>query len=305
MDWQWITGPLVGSVIGYITNDIAVRMMFRPYEEKRVFGRRVPFTPGLIPKERARLARAIRDVLDQELLSPAVLENALLSETMLAQIDQAADKALQAILREERTPRALLEGAVGEESLARFEESARNTVSIFLMEKLLESGIEQTVAEIVVEEARKRVTAGTAGIARLFWDDKRSNSLEASLSQTIREMLATHAPEFIGKAIDGALHEGMDTPVATLLDRHADKADDVRAFVVSLYERAIRQGLTYALRFLDLGAIVENRIASLDMRELETLIMQVMRKELRAIVWLGAGLGAVMGLLNAVAGLFL
>ena len=36
----------------------------------------------------------------------------------------------------------------------------------------------------------------------------------------------------------------------------------------------------------------------MDMNETEKLILQVMDKELKAIVWLGALLGAVMGCVN-------
>ena len=72
-NWSWIISPAAGAVIGYVTNDVAVRMLLRPYEEKRIFGRRVPFTPGLIAKERGRIAHAIREVLDSGLLSACLL----------------------------------------------------------------------------------------------------------------------------------------------------------------------------------------------------------------------------------------
>lgn len=300
MQWQLLTGPVVGAVIGYITNDIAVRMMFRPHTEKRIFGRRVPFTPGMIPKERPRLARAIRDVLDQELLSPEVLEKALLSEETVARVNELTERTLASILSEQRTPRMLLEGAFGAEAFSTFEESAKRGVGIFLMEKILASGIERTVAQLAVEEARKRVSGHTAGIAGLFWDEKRSASMEQSLSDTIREMLATHAPGTIDGLIEGAVHTGLDTPIAQLAERHADKLEDVRTFLVAQYQGAIRAGLSGALKALDLGAIVEDRINELDTVALEALVMQVMRKELRAIVWLGALLGAFMGIANAI-----
>ena len=51
--------PLVGGVIGYVTNDIAIRMLFRPHTAKHIMGWRVPFTPGIIPKEKGRIAEAV------------------------------------------------------------------------------------------------------------------------------------------------------------------------------------------------------------------------------------------------------
>ena len=48
---SYILAPLVGGFIGYVTNDIAIRMSFRPHAAKHIMGWRVPFTPGIIPKE--------------------------------------------------------------------------------------------------------------------------------------------------------------------------------------------------------------------------------------------------------------
>ena len=56
---HYLIGPAVGAVIGYITNDIAIRMLFRPHQAKYIMGIHVPFTPGIIPKEKSRIATAI------------------------------------------------------------------------------------------------------------------------------------------------------------------------------------------------------------------------------------------------------
>ncbi|WP_319562383.1 DUF445 family protein [Marispirochaeta sp.] len=61
--------PLAGAVIGYITNKIAITMLFRPYREKRFFGFRLPLTPGIIPKQRHELARSIARQVSTELFT--------------------------------------------------------------------------------------------------------------------------------------------------------------------------------------------------------------------------------------------
>lgn len=55
---SYIIAPLVGGVIGYVTNDIAIRMLFRPHTAKHIMGWRVPFTPGIIPKEKGRVSQS-------------------------------------------------------------------------------------------------------------------------------------------------------------------------------------------------------------------------------------------------------
>ena len=53
---KYIAAPLIGALIGYCTNYIAVKMLFRPRHEKYFFGHKVPLTPGAIPKGKTRLA---------------------------------------------------------------------------------------------------------------------------------------------------------------------------------------------------------------------------------------------------------
>ena len=70
---QWVVPPVVGAAIGWITNDIAIRMLFRPLREVRVLGVRLPFTPGIIPKERRSLAVSIGRMVSRELITEETL----------------------------------------------------------------------------------------------------------------------------------------------------------------------------------------------------------------------------------------
>ncbi len=73
--WTYFVPPLAGLVIGYFTNDIAIKMLFRPYRAYRIFGWRIPFTPGLIPQNQPRLARQIAKTIMGSLLTPEELHN--------------------------------------------------------------------------------------------------------------------------------------------------------------------------------------------------------------------------------------
>ena len=69
-----IAPPMVGGIIGYFTNDLAIKMLFRPYRPVYIGRRRVPFTPGLIPSNQGRLAKRIADTIMQSLLTPSELQ---------------------------------------------------------------------------------------------------------------------------------------------------------------------------------------------------------------------------------------
>jgi uncharacterized membrane protein YheB (UPF0754 family) len=73
--WFYLLPPVLGGIIGYFTNDIAIKMLFRPYQAIYITGRKVPFTPGLIPRNQERLAKNISNTIMGSLLTPEELQN--------------------------------------------------------------------------------------------------------------------------------------------------------------------------------------------------------------------------------------
>ena len=69
-----IIPPIAGSIIGYFTNDIAIKMLFRPYKTLYMGNIRIPFTPGLIPRNQNRLAQRVSDTIMGSLLTPTELQ---------------------------------------------------------------------------------------------------------------------------------------------------------------------------------------------------------------------------------------
>lgn len=68
---------VVGAIIGYVTNWLAIKMLFRPHYEKRIMGFKIPFTPGLIPKEKTAIAKKIGGAVGEYLLSPKAIVETL------------------------------------------------------------------------------------------------------------------------------------------------------------------------------------------------------------------------------------
>jgi uncharacterized membrane protein YheB (UPF0754 family) len=73
--WLYLAPPVAGAVVGYFTNDVAIKMLFRPYTAKFIGKYQVPFTPGLIPSNQGRLATRISDTIMGSLLTPSELQN--------------------------------------------------------------------------------------------------------------------------------------------------------------------------------------------------------------------------------------
>lgn len=101
-------GALVGGLVGWATNYLAVTMLFHPRREWRIGGIPLPLTPGLVVKNQARLADAIgqsvaRDLLDSETLLQhlgSIDMAAPIHKVLLQERDRllAADKPVVALM---------------------------------------------------------------------------------------------------------------------------------------------------------------------------------------------------------------
>ncbi|MFP4010380.1 MAG: DUF445 domain-containing protein [Spirochaetaceae bacterium] len=93
--------PLLGAVIGYVTNYLAIRMLFRPLSAKRVFGVRLPLTPGIIPKQRYQLAESIGTMVSTQLLNEQAvrmhIRNPEFHNAVEDGVRQATDRLLSSV----------------------------------------------------------------------------------------------------------------------------------------------------------------------------------------------------------------
>jgi uncharacterized membrane protein YheB (UPF0754 family) len=107
----YLIPPVVGALIGYLTNAIAIRMLFRPLKEIRLFagrGIRLPFTPGILPRQRHKLADSIGAMVERELLTPAIIRERLNSDSVRGEIARTisrfTEKTLQTTLGAFKAP---------------------------------------------------------------------------------------------------------------------------------------------------------------------------------------------------------
>jgi len=83
--------PLLGAFIGYLTNKVAIRMLFRPLKKWRILGIPVPMTPGVIPSKRHDLARNIGEMVGTHLLTSRDIGSALSEERFQDHLSQLVD----------------------------------------------------------------------------------------------------------------------------------------------------------------------------------------------------------------------
>ena len=91
-----ITIPLIAALIGWITNYIAVKMIFRPRRPIKFLGLTIL---GLIPRRQKELAASIGDVIQRDLISHHDVRNAIQSVDIESSISKLIEEQVDNFLQ--------------------------------------------------------------------------------------------------------------------------------------------------------------------------------------------------------------
>lgn len=290
MSLGFLAGPLVGSVIGYFTNYIAVKMLFRPRKEIKVFGIRLPFTPGVIPKGKPRLAKAVGEVVANTLLTKEDITRMLLSE---AAEEKVSGKVMEVMSGEIRTQ--LVGLARSEDSYERKKEKLISLLCGQIEEAIRELPIGATIAEEGGKAVKEKVQGGF--LSMLVSDDLIA-SLMIPMGDRIQQYLEENGVQYVRPVLKEKIAGLEKSTLLELLERMDMEEATVKNAVVSLYDGLIEAEAERVLKQLDIARIIEEKINAMDVKELEVLVLSVMKKELDSIVGLGAVIGFVIGMVN-------
>ena len=297
MDWvHLLAGPLIGAVIGYFTNYIAVKMLFHPRRAIKIGKWRLPFTPGIIPKRKAQLAHAVGQAVGTQLFTENDVKKLLLSDEMKQSVTESV---LGSVGGERRTLEALLQSGMGAESY----DHCKTTLCQSLCEHL-ESGIrEMDLGTVIAEQGRAAIKEKVSGtMLAMFVHDRTIAGLAESVHSGIDRYL------------DENMHEILLPKVVAEIDGFARKTAAEHCQAVSVepellhrvvehgYESVVTAKVDQVLGTFHISDVVEQKINEMDVEEIETLILSVMKHELRTIINLGALIGFVIGIINVFVG---
>ena len=288
---KYIAGPVIGAVIGYFTNFIAVKMLFHPKKEIKVFGHKLPFTPGAIPKGKSRLAKSVGDAVGNNLITQADIESRLLS-------DELADKIAYMIL--DKLSVSINDLFSGSQDMTEEEiESRKKAVSTNIARYIAEAISQVDISGVLVEKTPEIIKAKLNNpMIEMFLTDELLQAVLSPVGTEIQAYIAENGEEFIAPYIEQKLSDSGEMPLADIIEGFGIDRDTLKKAFIALYKKAVSGCAENLMSLLDLSGIVEEKINAMSADELEALVMSVMKKELNTIVNLGALIGFILGLLN-------
>jgi len=230
-------------------------MLFRPHSPKYIFGRQVPLTPGLIPKERARLATKMAEAISTRLLTPEVLAAELANTEMWPLPDISVGQALANF-------------GVGLDSMSNF---------IKLLDRPLPPALDAKLQELtfaIIDES-------VGSLAKMFISKEK---IYAGIKQNVYEYLQN--PEN---------HELLQTQLQNSGILDVNIHETFSRVWQEKGGRILEIAASYIAKNIPVAAMIENKLAGFDAQEAEETILKVAGREMRLIIWLGGILGFIMG----------
>ncbi|MCI6654282.1 MAG: DUF445 family protein [Clostridium sp.] len=324
MEYLKIIIPIfVGALIGYCTNYIAIKMLFKPQKPIYVFGKKLPFTPGVIPKNKSRIAAAVGKAVGQNLFTNQDIVNAItesglknnLSEKIMdtafntdSSIKDYIDKYYSKksgenddLIQTELSKEVDYDASDYDDVI--IEETdydkIKNKVSDVITLKILGAFEKIDLNAMVSQIASKTLSEKVKGtMMEMFLNESTVSAMSAPIGNSIAEYIKNHGEEIIYPLVDTEVDSFMEKPVSENLEELGLDTNILESSVNKLFDTAVSKCGSMISEYIDIPGIVESKINKMDVSELEELVMQVMKNELQTVINLGALIGAVIGIIN-------
>lgn len=292
MTLQNLSGPIIGAVIGYCTNYIAVKMLFYPRNEVKVWGHKVPFTPGAIPKGKPRLAKSVGNIVANTLLTEEDIKQKILSpETEEAVVDKIMDELSKKIY-------------VGMGRIcSNYEEygDLKANLSDAFTDQIMESIGKIDFKNTIATEAGRIIKEKVNGtMLAMFLSDEMLDSFIQPVGVELENYIAENGRDFVQKEVNEKIMVFEQKSILNLCEDMNVEEERIRTAVRSIYHKASENAVNGVLKNIDISAMIEDKINEMKTEELEKVVLAVMKKELDTIVNLGALIGFILGSLNTI-----
>lgn len=300
MSTSLLIGTLTGAIIGGITNSIAIKMLFRPLNPVRIGGFTLPFTPGVIPKERERIASKVGEVISEELLNEEVLRSWLLKEEILKSIEKSVDEYIEKQSHNDKTVHEIMQENLGKERSIYLMCAAEEAITYKLYSHVVSMELGKQIMGKMQASFKEGSLGNILGPMSFFINDSLIENIASKIEPILNQFISEEGEEMIRKAVEKESQVIQHTEIKEWIEKTKTYDEVIKRFIINGYTNLVENHLAHILKTLNVAQIVEERILSLDLLEVEHIILSIMKKELNAIVWFGVLLGAIMGIFASI-----
>lgn len=245
----------ISGFIGFLTNWIAIKMLFRPTHRRPILGQ------GLIPAQKERIAFRLARAVSEDLINPEIIKRKIHESQAITKYREKATDYIKAIIDDPDFRTDLKELVVG-----------------YVDEMIADPEVRTNLAQTVIEQIEGAIEKNSFERVAL----KAYSFLKGQEMQDLVEEALIKVPSGVEQGLN-KLDDFLDN-LPDRIEKHSGTIEDV---VTSLLYKLINQ--------LDVHALVEDNLRQYDEKRLEILIKNASNDQLQYIQYLGAVLGTLGG----------
>ena len=156
MNWWLLIIPLISAFIGWVTNWVAIKMLFHPREPKKILG--ITFQ-GIFPKRQLQFAEKLGKLISNELVSFSDIEQKVTDPDNLNKIMPVVEEHIEYFLKEKlKDKMPMIAMFLGEQTIAQFKgvfiEELQELFPIIMKNYMATLQTDLDLEQIVIEKVR-------------------------------------------------------------------------------------------------------------------------------------------------------
>ncbi|GFZ34120.1 hypothetical protein CSC2_46460 [Clostridium zeae] len=206
---RYFFGVLIGAIVGYITNWVAIQMLFRTHYEKRLFGIKLPFKSGLIPKEKARISRSVGETVGNHLLTNDVIISALGDDNIKKHLKNMIEEKIGTAKSLDKSIGEVLENKIGE-YYKKLKIRLQVKASKYALSKVRNEEFIDSVSKVIMNEINITLLEKPNMLKELFSGNGFYNNVLNDIPKVIdKSKIAKYINNNINQSLEYLVSEGM------------------------------------------------------------------------------------------------
>jgi len=246
----------ISGLIGFLTNWVAIIMLFRPQEKRPLLGQ------GLVPAQKKIIAEKLSNAVNKNLINPEQIKLKLSQSGILANVLKELESGIKNLGNDEEFKDELFQ--IISDSTREYLQNpvVRENITSVLMEHLEGSFTDKSIEKYIFK------------LYRNLRRDQLAKTIDNAIL-TIPDTIYSHRASF-------------SSTIHSIPDEISSHSDKIEEFLIS--------GIDEILHRIDLRSLIEDNLNRFDEGRLEDLIKSSTIDQLNYIKYLGAILGVLGGL---------
>lgn len=245
----------VSGLIGFLTNWLAITMLFKPAEKRPIFGH------GLIPAQKNRIAYRLAQAVSEDLINPEIIKKKITESNIIGRYRELSTRYVKNIIDDPE-----------------FRKDIKEWVVKYVDEMIADPEIRAALAKRILTQIEEALhNKSFEKIAFKTYTFVKGQEMQAIIEEALVQI-----PTSVESGLDK-----LDDLLDQLPRKIDENSDAIENIVTTLLYKLINQ--------LNVHTLVEENLRSYDEQHISNIIRSATNEQLRYIQYLGAILGFIGG----------